>query len=227
MQAISHTHRRRVPLAAARLLAALAVVGLASLHHDARAPTPLAAGPAPGQPQWARSLDPRFNLFQMSPTLYRSALPTLQNASTLQGLGVRTVVSFIKDDDHAWSKDPSIRLLSQPLHADRVTDDEVLQALRTVRAAQAQGPVLIHCKHGNNRTGIVAAMYRIVVEGWPREAALAEMQNGGFGSEDDMAEAANYVRHADVQAISQALDRGEACAHAWSMCGVKGWLSRR
>ncbi|MFF7706132.1 dual specificity protein phosphatase family protein [Pseudomonas sp. NPDC007930] len=228
MQGIAIAHRRRLPLAIAAvlLLAALAGAGLATLRHHphAAAPVASAAVPAPAHLQWAKPVDASFNLFQMSPTLYRSALPAAQNASTVDGLGVRTVISFIKDDDHDWAKNPHLQLLSQPMHADRVTDDEILQALRSVRAAEAQGPVLMHCKHGNNRTGIVAALYRIVLQGWSRQQALDEMLQNGFGSEDDMTEAMAYVRHADTAAISQALASGAPCAHNWSMCSVKSHL---
>ncbi|UFH48844.1 dual specificity protein phosphatase family protein [Pseudomonas sp. KNUC1026] len=227
MQATAFFTRRRAPLLAIAALLVAALVG-ASLagHHRSRAQAAapvVVSGPA-HHTEWARSVDPSINLFQMSPVLYRSGLPSDDRDVQLKALGVRSVVSFIKDDDREWVKDPSIRLYSQPMHADRVTDDEILQALRTVRAAQAQGPVLIHCKHGNNRTGIVAAMYRITFDGWSREAALAEMQNNGFGSEDDMTDAVEYLEQADVDAIRVALANGSPCAHGMSWCGVKEQL---
>lgn len=227
MLATAFITRRRVPLllVVALSLAAVAGASLAGHRHShAHAASPLAVSGPAHQTEWARSVDPSINLFQMSPVLYRSGLPSDDRDSQLKALGVRTVISFIKDDDHAWVKDPSIRLYSQPMHADRVSDDEILQALRTVRAAQAQGPVLIHCKHGNNRTGIVAAMYRITFEGWSREAALAEMQNNGFGTEDDMTEAVHYLQRADIDAIRVALANGSPCAHGMSWCGVKEQL---
>lgn len=227
MQATAFITRRRVPLAivGALLLAAAVGASLAGHHrpHAKTAAPVVVSGPA-YHTEWAHSVDPSINLFQMSPVLFRSGLPSDDRDTQLKALGVRSVVSFIKDDDREWVKDPSIRLYSQPMHADRVTDDEILQALRTVRTAQAQGPVLIHCKHGSNRTGIVAAMYRITLEGWSREAALAEMQNNGFGSEDDMTEAVEYVQQADLDAIRVALLNGTPCAHGMSWCGVKEQL---
>ncbi|OIQ67634.1 hypothetical protein GALL_507870 [mine drainage metagenome] len=41
--------------------------------------------------------------------------------------------------------------------------------------------MLIHCTHGADRTGTVIALWRIIYQGWSREAALAEMTQGGFG----------------------------------------------
>ena len=37
-------------------------------------------------------------------------------------------------------------------------------------------PMLIHCKHGADRTGLATAIYRIEMEGVAPEAALAEMK---------------------------------------------------
>ncbi|MBH9345629.1 protein-tyrosine-phosphatase, partial [Pseudomonas aeruginosa] len=65
-------------------------------------PRHAAAAPAGRPPAWAQPVDPSINLYRMSPTLYRSALPNAQSVALLERLQVKTVVSFIKDDDRAW-----------------------------------------------------------------------------------------------------------------------------
>jgi tyrosine-protein phosphatase SIW14 len=42
-------------------------------------------------------------------------------------------------------------------------------------------PVLIHCKAGLHRTGVLAALYRQEYEGWSSQEALRELKNHGFG----------------------------------------------
>lgn len=42
-------------------------------------------------------------------------------------------------------------------------------------------PVLLHCKAGLHRTGVLAAMYRLEYEGWSANEALHELKNHGFG----------------------------------------------
>ena len=63
---------------------------------------------------WAVSLDPGFNLYRMTPSLFRSALPDARDLPHLQRLGVRTVVSFIKEDDAEWLGDAQVRRVSIP-----------------------------------------------------------------------------------------------------------------
>ena len=42
-------------------------------------------------------------------------------------------------------------------------------------------PVLIHCKAGLHRTGVMSAIYRMEYEGWSRSDALRELRSHGFG----------------------------------------------
>ena len=58
-------------------------------------------------------------------------------------------------------------------------EDDILEGLRII--LQADGPVLVHCQHGADRTGTLMAAYRMVVQGWPREAAIKEMLEGDYG----------------------------------------------
>lgn len=186
-------------------------------------PLALAAGTTPSD--WAKPVDKSFNLYQMSPTLYRSALPGSADLPELQRLQVKTVVSFIKDDDREWIGQQNIEAVSFPTHADRVDDADVLKVLRILQSAEQSGPVLMHCKHGRDRTGLFAAMYRTVIQGWSKEDALKEMTQGGYGSEDDMTDAIAYVQKADIGQLQQALASGECSTSAFAGCQLKGWLA--
>ena len=42
-------------------------------------------------------------------------------------------------------------------------------------------PVLIHCRAGLHRTGVLTAMYRMEFDGWSKEKAWKEMKAHGFG----------------------------------------------
>ncbi|WP_462379020.1 tyrosine-protein phosphatase [Pseudomonas sp. Marseille-QA0892] len=174
--------------------------------------------------EWARLINPTFNLYRMAPGLYRSAKPSPLNVDELHALGVTTVISLIKADDTALvSERFSAHLESFPLHADRVDESDVLDVLRAIAAAP--GPVLIHCKHGRDRTGLMAAMYRTVIQGWSRDEAIAEMTAGGFGEPADMVDAVAYVQRADIGAIRTALASGACSPSPFDSCHVSRWLA--
>ena len=90
-------------------------------------------------------------------------------------------------------------------------------------AAEAQGPVLMHCKHGRDRTGLMAAMCT-VVQGWSRADALAEMKAGGFGDARLMDDAIAYVEGADIDGLRQALASGACSTRTLAACQVGRWL---
>lgn len=175
---------------------------------------------------WAQPVEPAFNFYRMSPTLYRSALPRSGDVPLLEQLGMRTVVSLIKDDDARWLGNAPVRTVSIPLHTDRLDDADVIRVLGAIQAAERLGPVLIHCKHGRDRSGAIAAMYRTVVQGWSKEEALREMQQGGFGDPQAMADAVAYVQKADVDGIRRAMARGDCSTSLVSLCRMQDWAVR-
>jgi len=60
----------------------------------------------------------------------------------------------------------------------RHLDDHVAEVLAIIQ--QAPKPVLISCRAGVDRTGVIAAVYRVLVDGMSREEAIKEMD--GFHS---------------------------------------------
>lgn len=212
----------RMVIAAAVFLGALLALPLSMAWGASNPGTPAVAIRAAG---WAQPLDKRINLYRMAPGLYRSALPRAQDWPQLEQLGVATVINLYQKSDDQWLRDPRIRRIQLPLHTDRIDDADVIEVMRSIRQAQAQGPVLIHCKHGQNRTGLIAAMYRIIYQDWSKEQALAEMAGGGFGGEDRMGDAERYIRDADVGALRTALESGACSTSPWALCQLKTALS--
>ncbi|WP_313116546.1 phosphatase domain-containing protein [Ectopseudomonas guguanensis] len=170
---------------------------------------------------WAQPLDRRINLFRMAPDLYRSALPSARDWPQLQALGIATVINFYQRGDEQWLTDPQVVQVHLPLRTDRIDDADVIEVLRSIRQAQSRGRVLIHCKHGQNRTGLMAAMYRVVYQNWSKAQALAEMRNGGFGGEERMDDAERYLREADIPALRLALASGACSTSPWALCALR------
>ena len=63
----------------------------------------------------------------------------------------------------------------------------------------SNGPVLVHCWHGSDRTGCVCASHRIIFSGWSREQANAELRAATpDGAEAELRDAINMAS-ADAQ----------------------------
>lgn len=159
------------------------------------------AGAADARPDtWARPLaEPSLpNLHQVSPTIYRSAQPESGAHEALQRLGVRSVISLRFRGDRADLL-PGVRRIHAPIESWDVDHPEVMRALRALVDPDNQ-PVLLHCRHGADRTGTVIAAYRMVVEGWSAEEAIEEMREGGYNYHAIWRNMVRYLRRLDVAA---------------------------
>ena len=205
----------------ARFLPALCLTLLAAFAlPQAQADEATPARPA----QWAQPVAVQYNLYQMSPTLYRSALPDSEAQALLDKLKIGTVINFLNEPDDTWLKTPGVVQVQLPYRTNHVDDADVLTALRAIQSAQARGPVLMHCKHGSDRTGLMSAMYRVVVEGWSKEDALKEMTQGGFGESSHHKDGAAYLMKADIPKLRAALSSGACSTSPFASCVVMGWL---
>src|SRR5438876_16354 len=84
----------------------------------------------------------------------------------------------------------------------------------TILDDPAARPVLLHCKAGLHRTGILAAVYRMEYEGWGPYRALEELKAHGFG--DAAATAANdYIQQYIVNYRPRASSRKADVADRW------------
>jgi protein tyrosine/serine phosphatase len=85
-----------------------------------------------------------------------------------------------------------------------IEDEDVIRVLRIINKKE-NGPFLIHCQHGADRTGVMSAMYRIVVQGWTKDDAIKEMVDGGYGFHPIWSNIIHYVKNVNVDKIKRAL----------------------
>jgi hypothetical protein len=177
--------------------------------------SPAVFADAPARPtNWATAVagvEGLGNLFQVSPELYRSRQPStaaLKNILAQHPFAdgaqpIRTVVALRVSD----GGDGAVLGNSDAVHYEwlkfspfRPTDQDVLTFLRIVTDKASQ-PVLVHCAQGSDRTGMMVAIYRIVVQGWSKDDALKEMVDGGYGFHAFWQDLVRYVRDLDVDAL--------------------------
>jgi protein tyrosine phosphatase (PTP) superfamily phosphohydrolase (DUF442 family) len=153
--------------------------------------------PAPVQPIAVEGVP---NLFRVAPNFYRSAQPTAEGFRNLvHRKGFRTVISLRAfHSDRPLTSGLALNVYDFPMHTWHIEQEDVVGALRALRISMKKGPTLVHCEHGADRTGLIAALYRILYQGWSREAAIAEMENGKFGFHDVWINIPLYIRSIDL-----------------------------
>jgi len=144
------------------------------------------------------------NFAKVSEKLYRGAQPTREGFRRLKELGVTTVINLRGEDDLAVAEKEAVeraglRYFNIGLPGMSGPSNEQVAQVMTIIDAPASGPVFIHCRRGSDRTGTIAAVYRISHEGWTAEKALAEAKRYGlswaeFGMKRYIAD--YYDRHA-------------------------------
>lgn len=161
----------------------------------------------PRPPAWATrlALPGVPNLHRLDAQVYRAAQPSALGMRELERLGIKTVLC-LRDfhDDVDEAKGTKLRLVRIELNAWHVDEAEAQQALR-VLLDPASRPVLVHCQHGADRTGLVSALYRMVVQGWDAEAAVDEMVRGGYGYHTLWKGLPRFLRRVDAAAWRRAL----------------------
>ena len=167
-----------------------------------------ASAPEADRPSdWARpvELPGSDNFYQVSDELYRAAQPDDNAMAAYDAYGIRTIINlrgFHSDKDEV--KGTKLILVEIPVHTWKAGDDKVaVAALQAIR--DAEKPVLVHCQHGADRTGLVIAMYRIVEQGWTREKALEELRNGGYGYHSIWRNIPEYLESVNIDAVRRAL----------------------
>jgi tyrosine-protein phosphatase SIW14 len=122
------------------------------------------------------------NFGEVTPFLYRGAQPSQAGFKALAGMGVDIVVDT-RLSGQDWERKIvtglGMRYVSIPWHCLFPKDKKIAQFL-TVLRNNPKKKVFVHCRYGDDRTGMMIAAYRMAVENWTAEQARKEMQRFGY-----------------------------------------------
>src|SRR5438552_3799783 len=156
-----------------RSLAPLAVLALAVA----------CGGTLPENTDDAQELAPPIEL--VSPGIYRGPRPTAATLQNLKTLGVRTVLD-LENDSGAVSKERTavgalkMAFISEPMSGFWTPNDSEVNQIEAIVADKSRRPLFIHCLHGEDRTGLIVALYRVFTEHQKPGDAHKEMIAKGF-----------------------------------------------
>ncbi len=101
------------------------------------------------------------------------------------------------DTDGPLLAESALAYVHIPMTPWHVEEQDVVRFLQVV-TDEANRPVFVHCRRGADRTGMSLAVYRVVVQGWSKDEAVAEMTQGGFHFYSGWQNLVRYVRDLDV-----------------------------
>lgn len=164
------------------------VLSMAALREGIRTLPPAPAGKTTTGRRMAErilGLPGMENFARMNDKLYRSSQPRPDAWADLKRMGIRTVVNLRSHHSDAEEAGKvGIRPIDLKLHASMTGStaptDEEIRGFLDIALDPARQPVLFHCAQGKDRTGTLAALYRIEVDGWTPDEAIEEMRAFGY-----------------------------------------------
>lgn len=126
---------------------------------------------------------PRFR--QVSEKLYRGGQPGAGGLTRLRELGINTIINLRGTSKTTRAEDAEAQALGLNYfnvalpNWGRPQDTRVERILALIVAPE-NGKVLVHCKDGVDRTGMIVAIYRMTYDGRSGHEALAEAERSGM-----------------------------------------------
>ena len=141
------------------------------------------------------------NFYKVSDGIYRSAQPDKKSMELIDVIGIKTVINLRRyHSDTYEAKNTSLKLERVKMNPGKIRDEDIIEILTIIK--NSDKPVLIHCWHGSDRTGVVVAMYRIIFEGYTKEEAIKELREEKYGHHESFyGNIVKYVRDADVEKL--------------------------
>ena len=141
------------------------------------------------------------NFYQIDEGVFRSKQPDEDAFKMLEKMGVKEVLNlrrYHSDDDEA--EGTSINLHRIKINAGSITEEHIIEALKIIK--NRKGPIVFHCWHGSDRTGAIAAAYRIIFNNWNKADAIDELENGNYGYHEKFyGNIKRLIRNLDVEGI--------------------------
>jgi len=138
------------------------------------------------------------NLHQVTPTIYRSAQPSSKGMFMAESLGIKTVINLCYNNDFITAKGTNLIIKQFPMCASWIKKKKMSNALEALRD-EKNHPVLVHCKHGADRTGLLMGLYRVTAQGWENRKALKELKEGGYNHHKRFFNIRRYLKKFKVE----------------------------
>ena len=123
------------------------------------------------------------NFGEVTPHLYRGGQPGADGLKALKKMGVSIVVDMRgghSEHEKRAVEELGMEYVSIPWHCPFPSDEPFVKFLKVIEESPGK-KVFVHCRLGDDRTGMAIASYRMAEEGWSADEAMKEMELFGFG----------------------------------------------
>ena len=124
------------------------------------------------------------NFGEATPTLFRGAQPSHEGFAELAKMGIDIVVDARGDRTDSEGKEVGklgMQYVAIPWHCPFPNDDVFVRFLKLLQE-NPNKKVFVHCRLGEDRTGMMVAAYRMAAQGWSADEAMREMHQFGFST---------------------------------------------
>jgi tyrosine-protein phosphatase SIW14 len=126
------------------------------------------------------------NSGHINDNLYRGAQPHSEGLQELKKLGITTIVDLrdenpqLGESERQQAEKLGIRFVNIPVSGWAPPSNEQVAQFLSIFRNNPNERVFVHCRFGDDRTGVFVATYRMAYENWPAEQAMNEMYYFGF-----------------------------------------------
>jgi tyrosine-protein phosphatase SIW14 len=120
----------------------------------------------------------------------RSARPTLEEIVWVAENNYKSILNleaghfsskpgYVKEEESIATEN-GLQFFHIPMQPMAGPTKEQIDEAHAIMLDPANQPILVHCKHGKDRTGMVFAAFRMKYQGWTYDQAVSEMKGYGF-----------------------------------------------
>ena len=124
------------------------------------------------------------NFGEVTPNLFRGAQPSQEGFEALAKMGIEIVVDASGDRTDREAQEVGklgMQYVEIKWHCPFPKDDIFVRFLKLLQENPSK-KVFVHCRLGEDRTGMMVAAYRMAAQGWTADDAMQEMHRFGFSA---------------------------------------------
>ena len=155
-------------------------------------------------PAWATPIETKTvpNFYKVDSGIYRCAQPDKAGFSTLSEMKIGEIINLRSfNTDKKQAKQRNLTVYSIKLQAENLNYAKIVTILKLIK--NKHGQIVVHCKHGADRTGLIIALYRIVFQDWSKEDAINELIHGDYNFHSIYSNIPKFIQNLDTEKLKK------------------------